>query len=477
MSGEKNGQVGTTPVSQHPREEVDSEMNGDVRTELRRSRNGRCPKKPAQLGMRACIESHQITLAFVPLLALVILHFSYPELQHRTRKFFRLSYHDPILDKYAVGADDTFIVIHWIFLLTGLRAATMTYLLIPFARWAGVKKRKARVRFAEQAWLFLYDASMFSLGMYIFYHSDYWLNLREMWTTWPDRKLEGVMKRYYLIQFAFWLQQIVVVNIEERRKDYHQMLTHHIITCFLVLTSYGHHFTKVGHVILCLMEVVDVILPLAKMLKYMHFEVACDVAFGVFMGTWVVARHVLYMMVVYSTYRDTKETIPFGCFDKDNQVSEQPAQVTDSFLQVVQPFISPDSFICWTHNVKWTFLTMLLALQALTLIWFGMIMRVAWRIVKGGKAEDSRSEDEAEDDALELDVDLGDKRSHGAGPPTLDCEVGVDGVDVRAKTRPLPGARRYRKMTASATGVTLPGHHSDRKELLGRIGCDKSIGE
>ena len=73
------------------------------------------------------------------------------------------------------------------------------------------------------------------------------------------------MKRYYLIQFAFWLQQIVVVNIEERRKDYHQMLTHHIITCFLVLTSYGHHFTKVGHVILCLMEVVDVILPVSTL--------------------------------------------------------------------------------------------------------------------------------------------------------------------------------------------------------------------
>ena len=185
MSGVKDGQAGTTPVSQHARDEVDAEMNDDVRIEPMRSRKGRCAKKPAQLGMRACIESHQISksclrlvssrrcpeliaviaLAFIPLMALVILHFSYPELKHHTRKFFRLSYHDPILDKYAVGADDTFIVIHWIFLLTGLRAATMTYVLIPFARWAGVKKRKARVRFAEQAWLFLYDASMFSLGM------------------------------------------------------------------------------------------------------------------------------------------------------------------------------------------------------------------------------------------------------------------------------------------------------------------------
>ncbi len=71
------------------------------------------------------------------------------------------------------------------------------------------------------------------------------------------------MKRYYLIQFAFWAQQIVVVNIEERRKDYHQMLTHHLITCFLIFASYAHHLTRVGNVILCLMDIVDVILPVS----------------------------------------------------------------------------------------------------------------------------------------------------------------------------------------------------------------------
>ena len=82
-----------------------------------------------------------------------------------------------------------------------------------------------------------------------------------MWTSWPNRTIDGLLKWYYLVQFAFWLQQIFIVNIEERRKDHHQMLTHHIITSVLVFASYGHHVTRVGNVVMCLMDVVDVIFP------------------------------------------------------------------------------------------------------------------------------------------------------------------------------------------------------------------------
>ena len=93
------------------------------------------------------------------------------------------------------------------------------------------------------------------------YHSPYWLNLRQLWIGWPDREIDGLFKWYYLVQFAFWLQQILVVNIEERRKDHWQMFAHHIITCTLIFTSYGYHFTRVGNTILCLMDVVDIIFP------------------------------------------------------------------------------------------------------------------------------------------------------------------------------------------------------------------------
>src|SRR5436309_15635021 len=95
------------------------------------------------------------------------------------------------------------------------------------------------------------------------YHSNYWLNLSELWTSWPTRETGGLLKWYYLVQYAFWMQQILVVNIEERRKDYHQMFAHHIITCALMFGSYGYHQTRVGNAFLCVMDVVDLLLPVS----------------------------------------------------------------------------------------------------------------------------------------------------------------------------------------------------------------------
>lgn len=98
------------------------------------------------------------------------------------------------------------------------------------------------------------------------YHSDYWLDIKMVWRNWPEREISGLLKWYILVQFSFWLQQIMVVNIEKRRKDYAQMFMHHIITSILIFTSYGYHQTKVANVILCLMDVVDLFLPVSYFL-------------------------------------------------------------------------------------------------------------------------------------------------------------------------------------------------------------------
>jgi acyl-CoA-dependent ceramide synthase len=95
------------------------------------------------------------------------------------------------------------------------------------------------------------------------YHSLYWLNMPGLWKDWPIVHVDGLTKWYYLVQFAFWLQQIVVVNIEERRKDHWQMFTHHIITCTLLFCSYGFYHTQVGNVILVLMDFVDIFLAVS----------------------------------------------------------------------------------------------------------------------------------------------------------------------------------------------------------------------
>lgn len=87
------------------------------------------------------------------------------------------------------------------------------------------------------------------------------MNLENLWTDWPNRELTGIMKGYMLAQLSFWIQQVIVINIEERRKDHLQMLTHHVVTISLIYTSYRYHHTRVGNLILVLMDVVDIFLP------------------------------------------------------------------------------------------------------------------------------------------------------------------------------------------------------------------------
>ncbi len=104
-------------------------------------------------------------LSFVPIALIGIAHACFPQSRPYTEPLLKLSYYDPATRKYALGPHDFAFVFFWVLLLTGLRAAALSYALMPLARLAGVRTLKARVRFAEQAWLFLYDSAFLSLGL------------------------------------------------------------------------------------------------------------------------------------------------------------------------------------------------------------------------------------------------------------------------------------------------------------------------
>jgi len=44
------------------------------------------------------------------------------------------------------------------------------------------------------------------------------------------------LKRYYLMQFSYWLQQLLVLllGLEKPRKDYKELVCHHFVTLWLV---------------------------------------------------------------------------------------------------------------------------------------------------------------------------------------------------------------------------------------------------
>jgi hypothetical protein len=57
------------------------------------------------------------------------------------------------------------MVSYWIVVFTGLRAAVMDYVLMPFAKNGGVKTPRDQTRFAEQAWLLIYYSVFWTIGM------------------------------------------------------------------------------------------------------------------------------------------------------------------------------------------------------------------------------------------------------------------------------------------------------------------------
>ncbi|KAL6916289.1 hypothetical protein FSST1_007784 [Fusarium sambucinum] len=373
-----------------------------------------------------------------------------------TEKFTSLSYLNPETGEYGVGFGDNYLVVVLIVLLTGLRDGTMRFVLGPIASAWGLGKDKS-MRFKEQAWLFIYYSTCWSVGTYIYATSPYWLDLKAMWTNWPNREVSGLMKSYMLAQLAFWLQQIIVVNIEKRRKDYWQMISHHIVTIALVYSSYRYGLTRVGNVVLILMDLNDLIFSVAKCLKYMGLQTLCDIMFGVFVFSWVLCRHVAFVMVCWSVYAHSLAISGSTCYIGSGKTIVGPALVPQGYFYMFEPLIYDSGRICFDYTIKSLFLSGLLFLEGLMIFWLVMIIKLVVRVLRGGNAEDTRSDDEGEVEEQEIMAPI---------------QVVVDTEKLDCPLRLSSSGRGTSCVFQTTSGLTIG---QEKKNYLGRIGCEQRI--
>lgn len=216
------------------------------------------------------------------------------------------------------------------------------------------------------------------------------------------------------------------------------------------------------------------------------------------MLVWFVARHVIYMIICWSVYKDIPANIQYGCYRGKNGAITGPFAPETRFSHLIEPFRDPEGVVCWNNSIKWGFLSALLFLQGITLLWFWMILQVAVRVLRGEQADDSRSDGEDEEEELDCDQyeninkerkqeeELGyenfgfsgDMRIAKVEENKLRILREMDTEILNLKGRHLsPSVNRSRYIKSgggSATGVSLSGH-IDRKDLLGWIGCDQGI--
>lgn len=173
-----------------------------------------------------------------------------------------------------------------------------------------------------------------------------------------------------------------------------------------------------------------------------------------------------------------------GCYLSDNTLV--PASSVPEFealggnqiwSNLVKAYTDRTGPICWNPTIRYGFLSLLLALQVIMLMWFATIASIVYKVVRGENAEDARSDDEDEGEVEgETTVVINVAKSGVEFAAPVEQEVGVEAINFTRKSSPSGGVRPYKKQTrrssGRASGISIPGH-GDRKELLGRIGCDK----
>lgn len=315
-----------------------------------------------------------------PLFILVIVYFAYFTSGNCTEsnplhKFVAISYKVGDTDQYGKGIKDlTFIFFYMIF-FTFLREFLLDIVLRPLPKALNVRSRHKSKRIIEQAFYVFYYGCSCPFGLYVMYHSDLWLFRTDtMYKTYPDYTNEYLFKVFYLGQASFWAQQacVLILELEKPRKDYHEMIFHHIVTLLLIWASYVFHFTKIGLAVYITMDISDFFLSSSKILNYLNSPFT-EPYFVLFIVVWIYLRHVVNIRILWSILT---EFLTVG-----NSVLNFATQ------QYKCSISSPMIF------------TLLFALQSVNLYWLFLIFRILYRIVCKGVTEDTRSDNEESDDS------------------------------------------------------------------------------
>jgi len=150
---------------------------------------------------------------------------------------------------YGKGLWDIAFVAFYTVVLSFTREFIMQEILRPMARRAGLKSRGKQARYMEQMYTAIYFGLLGPAGMFVMSRTPVWyFNTRGFYEGFPHKTLEGVFKFYYLFQAAYWAQQAIVLllGMEKPRKDFKELVGHHIVSLTLIALSYRFHFTYIG---------------------------------------------------------------------------------------------------------------------------------------------------------------------------------------------------------------------------------------
>ncbi|XP_032241469.2 ceramide synthase 6 isoform X2 [Nematostella vectensis] len=210
----------------------------------------------------------------------------------------------------------------------------------------------------ESSWRFVFYTGATIYGFCILYKEKWLWDTDHCFIGYHGHVMSEELYIYYVVELGFYVSLTISQFVDVQRKDFWQMLIHHIVTILLLSFSYAAAFFRIGAVIVLVHDVSDVFLEAAKVANYAKLRQLCDCLFVLFAISFFVARLFIYpVWVLASVYRAN---------------------------ELAEPFNS------WI-----TFMTLLIMLQILHIFWGWSIIVVVYRLSHGKDAKDVRSDEES----------------------------------------------------------------------------------
>lgn len=190
----------------------------------------------------------------------------------------------------------------------------------------------------------------------------------------PENKHSFELRFFYIAQLAIWVWTCFSCQfLESRRKDYIEMMLHHIVTISLVMSSLLQEQLAIGLIVLLVHDATDIFIDLLKLTNYLkltdaHGFFLVEIAFTMNLVSWFYFR----------LYKFPMEVIYKGAWLGGTACLPGSGTVMDKCLE--------HSVFCFGN------IGALLILFVLHVFWFFLFLRILQRILAGDASEAGKHE-------------------------------------------------------------------------------------
>jgi hypothetical protein len=300
-------------------------------------------------------------------------------------------------------------------------------------------------KWQEQSWQLCIHVSMSLLELYILSTEDWWTDTITIWVPHPfeQRGMHRVdLQVLYITQLAVWIYTCFIHRfVDERRKDYFVMYTHHLVTIALVGMSWAVGYLRIGLLVLWIHDVSDIFVDLLKMVNYLKLEdkrgyFASEIAYVACVAGWFYWRLYQYPFKVLHAAL----VVPYTVLLKTPREAIQllPALGLEIFPTDLPYHLESNA--------------LLFLLLGLHIYWFHLFVMIGFRILTESVREASRQEYEGDSD----DDELEDGAAAGAG-----AGAGGEGEGDGAKSGRKAGSGTQARSRVGARKTETDGDDAD----------------